>query len=60
MTKKEREQVADLEDIAVAANTLIGVLKIAWGNHYPGGMTEAWYLDKLLDEYKGKRYKPLT
>ena len=26
-------------------------LKIAWGHHYPGGMVEAWELDKMLEQY---------
>ena len=34
--------------------TLMGwgaTLKIAWGHHYPGGMVEAWELDKMLEQY---------
>ena len=47
MTREE-----SLEKIANRASVLINVLMMAWGSHYPGGMTEAWNLEQALKEHE--------
>lgn len=45
-------------NLCVKAVKMSNALKLAWGSHYPAGMTELFEFDKAVDEYKKMREKP--